>query len=516
MKLREVPIHPTLFALQPPLALYAANVSLVPVSDVWLPCLCSAGVALALWGLVRVFLREWGRAAGVASALVFCAFWYGQVADWTAPLAETYASGSERTVAIVAWAVPTLGLAVLAGRKWRAPQRLTLALNLLSGLAVAFALATAVMAHWSAASRIERAHRSLAVGQQASAKDRPDVFYIVLDGFGRGDVLAKKYGMPEIGLEEGLERRGFFVARDARANYVQTELSIASALNMSEVQSLVEPTGTTDEQRMVLDRLIGDSAVARTFKSLGYTVIAVTSGFPALTFSGADLVVGGDLGSTLYLDALLKRTPFSMPGGAVESQFDQRRRLVSGAFTNIERLAPASEAPRFVIVHVLAPHPPFVFGAGGEAVRPRGGFSIEDGSHFVANHGADAYRAGYRDQALFIGERLLQAVDRLIEEQPGAVVVVASDHGPKMGLDQESLDGTDVNECFPILLAVWGPDSVTERLHASSTPVNLFRAVLSGLFSTELPNTQERSYYSPWSSPLEFVDVTDRVDERAD
>ncbi len=62
---------------------------------------------------------------------------------------------------------------------------------------------------------------------------KPDIYYIILDGYGRGDVLKSVYGFDNEKFYNELENRGFFIARKSNANYAQTTLfSLASSLNM--------------------------------------------------------------------------------------------------------------------------------------------------------------------------------------------------------------------------------------------------------------------------------------------
>ena len=49
--------------------------------------------------------------------------------------------------------------------------------------------------------------------------DQRDIYYVVLDGYGRADVLQQEYGFQSPGLVEFLERRGFVVAKKSMANY---------------------------------------------------------------------------------------------------------------------------------------------------------------------------------------------------------------------------------------------------------------------------------------------------------
>lgn len=494
--------HPPLFALHPLLALYAANVSLIPWRDAVLPAAVSAAGTWLLWMAAARALKDSARAAAAVSIGVWLTFTFdvwGSFFEGGAP-------------PIVVWGLGTGALMLAVGWKRKSVGTLTTFMNVVGAALCALALFTAGSALWGIRSETARIVRASgpSTGYQGV---RPDIFHLVLDGYGRTDVFERDYGFSDAEFVEGLRRRGFFVAADARSNYVQTELSLASMLNLEMIQGLVRTAGDTVRDRAVLDAMIDRSKVSRTLKARGYRTFALTTGFPALEFASADVVLGADVGRSMFVGALLEKTPFRPGSGGAESQFSSRRKYVTGAFENIKRLATPGPSPRFVLAHVLAPHPPFVFGPNGEPLRPRGAYTLQDGSHYLeSGKSRDEYIEGYRGQAQMIARLTLEAVDALLERGgPRPIIVIHGDHGPKAHLDQDSLEGTDVNESFPILEAVLAPPAVQARLKDRTTPVNVYRALFSGIFGDALPPLADRSYYSAWMSPLEFTEVSDQI-----
>ncbi|HLK14313.1 MAG TPA: hypothetical protein VKT78_05880, partial [Fimbriimonadaceae bacterium] len=91
------------------------------------------------------------------------------------------------------------------------------------------------------------------------------------------------------------------------------------------------------------------------------------------------------------------------------------------------------------------------------------------------------------------------------------IVLVQGDHGSKLGLDQNSLPKTDIPECMSNLMAYEVPDAVRAKLYPEITPVNSFRIILSTLFGAKLPNEPDRSWYSTFDRPFDFMEVTDRL-----
>jgi hypothetical protein len=67
---------------------------------------------------------------------------------------------------------------------------------------------------------------------------KPDIYYIILDAYPRNDELKKMFGYDNSEFTNFLSSRGFYIASQSQANYIYTEVSISSALNMSYLNSI--------------------------------------------------------------------------------------------------------------------------------------------------------------------------------------------------------------------------------------------------------------------------------------
>ena len=342
---------------------------------------------------------------------------------------------------------------------------------------------------------------------------RPDIFYIILDGYGRHDALMRDMNFDNSEFIDGLRKRGFYIADSGHTNFCQTELSLTSSLNMAFVPDVVPNFNPNETDRGILDTLIDRNRVSRLLRNYGYGYVAITSGFPAVHPRSADLYIDSASGGAIFVGALMSRTPIGGSSGIVESQFDSRRQDLKGALEMVGRLGEQGSRPRFIFVHVLAPHPPFVFGPNGEDIRPKGMYAIVDGDHFYQNGGTPAeYLTGYTGQAKTIGRFTLAAIDEVLKrETTPPIVIIQGDHGPKMRYDQELLAKTDINEVFPNLNAYLVPKPVQDALYPTITPVNSFRTIFRVMFGENLPNLPDRSWYSSWSWPFRFQEVTSQI-----
>jgi hypothetical protein len=506
---RRRPFHPLLFAAYPVLSLYAANTVLIPPQEVWLPLVIVEVATCLLWSLLWIFVRSAERSAAGASVAVLTFFSFGPILD----IAQ-HATWGRTWVAIdlaYPWWPTWVCLVFVASWRWKRVPMITTGLNA-AGFALALIPTFSIVMAWTGSGK-QVPTQAVATNAAKFRGTRPDVFYIILDGYGRSDVLKGDVGLDNHEFIDGLKKRGFYIGEDSRSNYCQTELSLTSSLNMGFLPEVVPGYSPKETDRGVLDRLIDRNRVSQTFRDYGYGYLGITSGFPGVHPRSADLVMEGPHGSSLFESALLVRTPMQTQKIGAQSIYDSRRETLRSAVATVGLLGRPASRPRFIFAHILAPHPPFVFGPNGEEVAPRRMYAIVDGSHFMQNGGTPAeYAKGYAGQAQTIGRLVLAAIDEVLrQEHTPPIIVIQGDHGPKLHLDQDSLAKTDVQEVFPILNAYLVPPDVQKELYPGISPVNSFRTIFRAHFGEDLPNLPDRSWYSDWFEPFKFEEVTDRV-----
>ncbi len=237
--------------------------------------------------------------------------------------------------------------------------------------------------------------------EPASAEILPDIYYIILDGYGRSDVLADLYGIDNTEFLRFLEQQGFYVADDARCNYSKTILSLASALNMQYLDEIVESQGVHSADRQPLIDMIQDSLVARSLRTAGYQTVGFETGYPPTELADADVYLsdpgGASSASPLEWAArgvnefeilLLQTTALRPALDKISEGQSLARSLISQPYRDhhrrvlftLEQLPRVSQiqGPQFVFVHILVPHPPFVFGRNGEEVVQTRPFRLMD------------------------------------------------------------------------------------------------------------------------------------------
>ena len=117
------------------------------------------------------------------------------------------------------------------------------------------------------------------------------------------------------------------------------------------------------------------------------------------------------------------------------------------SYSSAEAIAAEEHSrPRFVWVHVLAPHEPLVFRADGSPVLGAEVFNTAFKDPTGSSNTADRIDLTFR-YAEFVADRTVQLVDRITATSArDAVVVIFSDHGTDIGFNAADPLASDLNE----------------------------------------------------------------------
>ncbi len=512
-KLWLVPWHPFLLAAFPTLHVYATNAAeLLPAQTVR-PLIVSIGVAALTMLILWLACRNVWRAALGASIFVWLLLNYrflalavhlvlpaGTIFIWTA------------LVAVGLW---------LAMRASYDEQGATRIVNAAAFTLIALSCIT--LASAARATRTGRVDLGPRLPEPPRAVKRPNIYCVLVDSLARPDVLKRLYGLDISDFVDFLRARGFCVPPRSRANYAQTMLVLASMFNMNYLDKLIARLPRDMFHRGPVVEQIRRNAVCDYLHKLGYTTVVFPSfsvGFDILAWDAVDTGAGVALNRLEAL--LLQRTPLGclhprrlsvlarkILGAKLISRLSAlcadpiaiHRRLTLHALRHLG-VPPGVKEPCLCFAHVLCPHPPFAFDRHGNPVPAP--WDQHDGTECYLT-GEDYIRA-YREQAIFVTSELRKLADRLIREDPDAVIVIFSDHGPGLRLDFEHPDKTDMSERMSNFIALRVPGLDCRRVPPTLSPVNVFRIIFNTCFGTTLPLLPDRSFFSRWSRPYDLIE----------
>jgi hypothetical protein len=501
-RLSAFPWHPLLIALYAPLELGARNVGQVPLSyidrSVIVSGLLAAIILLTCW----VFLRNRQR-AGIAATIIIVLFLaYGHLYNFVQDAQISGFLWGRHRYLFLAWLV-LAGLGIWwAIRKAGNYPSLTPTLNLISMFLLVFPFiqlivyevrTTEVQGSESASDQRQE------ISHQVQARDTSqlrDVYYIILDAYGRSDALLDSFGYDNSSFLRKLEEMGFYVASCAQSNYSKTDLSLSTSLNMNyltELDSALIP-GNTD--RVPLWNLIKENQVQKRFQGLGYQTIAFETGFYFSRLNHLDVFFTPQRKGFNEFEILFVRTTLARllddAGWLARLHYtpeDRKRELILFDLEKLEEI-PTLPGPKFVFAHLVIPHQPFVFGPGGEPLVIAE--KMNKGNTYYTKRD---YETGYINQAQFISERIVQVVESIISKSSvPPIIMIQGDHGPSH---------TDKETRMAILNAYYFPAAQPE-LYDSITPVNTFRILFNTYFGTHLNVLEDVSYYSEYPEAYQF------------
>lgn len=350
-----------------------------------------------------------------------------------------------------------------------------------------------------------------------TSDEMPDIYFIVLDGYGRLDILNEYYGYDNSEFLGYLSSKGFIIPPQARSNYSRTVLSVSSTLNMDFVSNLTP--GLIDKgvhYWWLLHPLIVDNQAGRILKDIGYRTYSATTGWGPTdnpttdVYYQPDPIVLSDLESVALFTTPLRVFQPILKKYAYIPSHDAHRGLI---LQNLDFLSAASQEPghKFFFAHVIAPHPPFVFGENGEPLTPDYSYSFNDANDIGLTD--EEYRAGYISQLKFLNMKLEEVIDGIIEnsERP-PIIILQADHGPGMFTDFTSVEGTCLKERYSAFAAYYLPGIKEGAIPDNITPVNLFRVIFNEYFGADYPLLPNLHYFTDNIYLFRNQDVTSLVD----
>ena len=491
--LQTFPLHPFLFAIYPVLALLAFNISEVDLSSGFRPLVLSILIAGLLILIFYAFYRDWRRTALISTILLILFFSYGHI---YLLLKGVEVGGfylfRHRTLVPI-W----IALTVLA--TWWVSRRsinitsVTYTLNIVSLFLLILPIVQ--LASFFLQSEVSQtsAEKSTSALTLKVNGQPPDIYYIILDGYGRSDILKNEYEYDNSDFLNGLREQGFFIADCAQSNYAQTQLSLASSLNFSYIDALSNRFVPGSDDRTGLDALIHHGLVRQSLEKAGYKTVAFATGFLATELSDADYFLGPQrsVGELNEFESLLMETTFarllqdSNRFGMQNTGSELYRERTLFALDKLDKLS-YIKGPKFVFVHLVIPHPPYVFGSTGGPV------AAADVGTTKTQQGA----SHYRDQAIYISSRMTEIVPKIIANSATPpIIVIQGDHGPTVASRPRSRM-SNLNAYFL--------PGASESLYSTITPVNTFRVIFNEYFGQNLQLLDDVSLYSDYEDPFNF------------
>ena len=336
-------------------------------------------------------------------------------------------------------------------------------------------------------------------------RNSPDIYYIILDGYTRGDTLEKYFNYDNTPFLDKLTGMGFYVATCSQSNYSLTQLSLTSSLNLNYLDQLVPDFMALKNGPEIEHSLILNNEVIQALKRSGYKIVVLESGYPPTELRKADLFLSYNSGAGKFaffrevnsFETLLLRTTLGLllyeaqprlPAALqilLDSTFADHRDRILYSLDELPKI-PDIPGPKFVFTHLLLPHKPFLFGPTGQILEQKAPFTLTEET---ITDDREEYANGYRWQVEYLNKRLetiLEGIIRNSEVPP--IIIIQGDHGP-------SPNKSSPRARMTILNAYHLPGGGEKGLYPSISPVNSFRVVFDYYFGSQLGLLDDLSYY---------------------
>jgi len=264
----------------------------------------------------------------------------------------------------------------------------------------------------------------------------PNIYLVLLDGYPRSDTLMNDLAIDNGPFEEELAARGFDVYDDAHTDRRYTDLTLMTLLTGS-TDGVPIDTAPASEVQWMVRRALSDAALPRRAQEAGYEWHIIDSPAGHVTFSAGTHIQHG--GVNTFEDNMLAESAF---GPIVKAALpylltDSLREHFEGSVDSLESLVDPS-AHRLVLAHLFQPHLPFLWDADGNRLPvpsywPR--LNIFAAQIETMGMELSDYAAATRGNLVTLNARLLAMVDRIVDRDPDAVVVLFSDHGARYSLE---------------------------------------------------------------------------------
>jgi hypothetical protein len=504
----QVVWHPILFALYSVLTLFSYNLGEIVFDSTIRSFIIVIVLSLMVLCVYKLIVKDWRRAGLFATWSLIIFLTYGHFYNFLKGLPLDVSFVRHRYL-VPLWMILFLMGHFLLIKKLKDPELMTVVFNVISLILILFSMfSLGKYAYMKAkAKRTYRVDYGSLSMEIELPKNPPDIYYILLDGYSRADVLETKFGFDNSEFVQQLEEIGFFVADCSRSNYIHTQLTLATLFNMAYLEEIVgEIEDKSAIENVPLESLTKNNAVMSTLEQVGYETVAFETSYYWSHFYEADYyfepshqaLADSSLNGfeELYIDTTLLSPLFDwqkfLSIKAIQApDFPREKHFIRINFVldTLKKL-PEMAGPQFTFAHMVIPHPPYIF--------------TEDGLISDINMYSEDYtrgekgKEGYLNNIRFINQEILLVVEELLNQSnTEPIIIIQSDHGS---------DFCDRTLNFS---AFYFPNGGDEMLYDTITPVNTFRLVFNYYFNSNLDVLPDLSYTTGGDGYYDFIAVDD-------
>jgi hypothetical protein len=323
------------------------------------------------------------------------------------------------------------------------------------------------------------------VSALVSDETYPDIYYIVLDEFSGFEPMRQYWNYRGVDdFKRFLEDRGFFVAERSHGASKTTLYELATRLNYQDYPCC--------NKVRTYFAAIADNQVMRYLKAKGYTTVTFDE---SLSVFPTDLPMQTDYNYTSAPDSIPPSTLLDEFGILVLnntmlrafSHIYEPYIVVPGLnahkdmlFFTLDKMKDLNEvpSPKFVYVHLLFPHMPFMFDKNGVVIST------------IYNTDWNDYLGNYIFSIKYTEKMVANIFSQADPKRP-PIIILQSDHGARneiyYGNEETLLKNFPEEFKTSILFALYMPGYDSSSLPQDIDPINTFPIVFNHLFNADIP-----------------------------
>ena len=313
---------------------------------------------------------------------------------------------------------------------------------------------------------------------------RPNVYFIILDGYLRADQLKTVMGYDNSSFLHSLEKMGFFVAERASSNYTNTIFSISSTFRMSYA---------TDYSKY--SKGIFNSATYQNFRNLGYRLVYMPSHRGRMRCIEDIQCVSNEINAKDEYLSQLEHSLLNLLPLLTHYLYRLVPELAVHALNEVSTLQqyldkPTAAQPIFLYAHIMVNLP-----KDADCNKPKLGAKVEPKKAYV--------------QSLRCSNPIVRkTVMDLVKNDPDAIIILQADHGPTFvsrmaksenfftTLNRKNWLKDFFKQRFSILNAWRLPTACKKWLSHDLSSINTFRLVFGCITETEPKFLSNRNYWT--------------------
>ena len=517
-------IHPILFSIFPVIFIFSENIHLLPITEIFLPLVIIVGITVLVLFLTKNKIEYRNKVALIISLIIILFFTYGYFYDIiNAAQLENSEISRHRYLLMPYFGLGIVGVIffIKSNRLFNNATTITNGIAISIIVVISINIATDVSyGNFFGSPELGNNEKFLGVGAQDPLEElvvdhdsnqdlrteskkiqniKPDIYYIIPDEYPSNYALKQFFGFDNIEFLTFLETNDFHVVNNSFSNYPSTIQSLTSSLNMEYLDTITEGVDADSKNYHLLNELLSDNLVMKKLSSQGYDVVNIGSLWgPNGEFKNikSNLCEFKEVNRDSLSRQLIEKTVISY---FYERYFEQLRRdQIICTYNEIELLSEEQNKPKFIFVHILSPHSPYIFGPNGEHTIP--GDSINSSSWNERN--------AHVNQVKFVNKNLIELIPKLLDSENKPIIILQGDTGSGYEIDWKSPSDAVIIERMANLNAIYFPNSDYNKIH-DLTPVNTFRIIFNEYFGEENVLHENRSYWSPDDKPYQYKDISE-------